>query len=86
MNNDTQATDVHFNLYEVWLRTITAQSSDTEINLQTAEFSLRRNPMELLEDWVNDFPDFVDLFGSVTDNSTFQSVVVSSTNKRSVKN
>lgn len=76
--------DKPFGLYEIWLRAITSQSSDTEINIQTAEFSLRRNPMELLEDWINDFQDFINLFGPVTETSTFQCAVVSSTSSRYV--
>lgn len=70
-------------LYEVWLRAVTRRTGDTEVNFQTAEFSLRSNPMHLLESWVNDYPDFTHLFGRVgRDAKSFQCAIVAATRYR----
>ncbi|KAH0483650.1 MAG: uncharacterized protein KVP18_004957 [Porospora cf. gigantea A] len=68
--------------YEAWLGWVTGQLAETEIDLQRGKYSLRRNRMEVLELWVNDFADFVDIFGEVDDTSSFQCALISATRQR----
>uniref|UniRef100_A0A0G4IG68 ubiquitinyl hydrolase 1 n=1 Tax=Chromera velia CCMP2878 TaxID=1169474 RepID=A0A0G4IG68_9ALVE len=68
--------------YEEWLRAATSQTEDTEVNLQTGQFSLKQNRMEILGPWVNKFPDFVELFGAVSESSKIQSALVDASENR----
>eukprot|EP00921_Rhytidocystis_pertsovi_P014497 GHVQ01023442.1.p1 GENE.GHVQ01023442.1~~GHVQ01023442.1.p1 ORF type:complete len:995 (+),score=136.68 GHVQ01023442.1:2952-5936(+) len=68
--------------YEEWMREVVGVGADTEINLQLTEFSLKNNPMVLLGEWVNNYQDFIDLFGKVSESSTYQSALVAVTSQR----
>ncbi|KYK65659.1 EF hand domain-containing protein [Toxoplasma gondii TgCatPRC2] len=68
--------------YERWLRKQIDVPGDTEINLQLAEFTLKRNQMEMLGEWANDFVDFTDLFGLVSREGSFQCALVANTTER----
>ncbi|BAM40713.1 uncharacterized protein TOT_020000967 [Theileria orientalis strain Shintoku] len=62
--------------YEAWLKMKVMQHCDVEINFQTAEFSLKKNKLQLLGHWVNKYDHFVDIFGKVTNKTTIQSATV----------
>ncbi|UKK01646.2 hypothetical protein MACK_002464 [Theileria orientalis] len=62
--------------YETWLKMKVMQHCDVEINFQTAEFSLKKNKLQLLGHWVNKYDHFVDIFGKVTNKTTIQSATV----------
>ncbi|EKX73094.1 conserved hypothetical protein [Theileria equi strain WA] len=62
--------------YEGWLKLKVMQHCDIEINFQTAEFSLKKNRLQLLGHWVNQFPHFVDIMGKITNKATIQSATV----------
>ncbi|KAK2197865.1 bifunctional EF-Hand 1 [Babesia duncani] len=63
-------------VYEDWLKISVMQHCDIEINFQTVEFALKKNKLQLLGPWVNQFPHFVNLMGPVSAKSTVQSVTV----------
>ncbi|KAK1937540.1 hypothetical protein X943_002698 [Babesia divergens] len=62
--------------YEEWLKMRVMQHCDIEINFQTCELSLKKNRLQLLGQWVNQFPHYVELMGEVTRHSTVQSVTM----------
>lgn len=62
--------------YENWLKMKVMQHCDIEINFQTAEFSLKKNKLQLLGHWVNQYDHFVNIFGKVTNKTTIQSATV----------
>eukprot|EP01012_Entosiphon_sulcatum_P062087 TRINITY_DN8821_c0_g1_i1.p1 TRINITY_DN8821_c0_g1~~TRINITY_DN8821_c0_g1_i1.p1 ORF type:complete len:4205 (-),score=604.71 TRINITY_DN8821_c0_g1_i1:28-12642(-) len=68
--------------YEGWLRHVTTQRVDTEVNLQLGEFTLKRHPLQTLDDWANLFADFVHVFGEVTPAHPVQCAEVKHTTKR----
>jgi len=49
--------------FEEWLRRVTTLAVDTEINVQLGEFTLKKNPMQLLPDDVFAFEDFQYVIG-----------------------
>jgi len=49
--------------FEEWLRRVTTLAVDTEINVQLGEFTLKKNPMQLLPDDVFAFDDFKYVIG-----------------------
>ncbi|GBE62026.1 EF hand family protein [Babesia ovata] len=62
--------------YEEWLKMRVMQHCDIEINFQTCELSLKKNRLQLLGQWVNQFPHYVELLGQVNRRSTVQSATV----------
>jgi len=49
--------------FEEWLRRVTTLAVDTEINVQLGEFTLKKNPMQLLPDDIFAFEDFQYVIG-----------------------
>lgn len=62
--------------YEEWLKMRVMQHCDIEINFQTCELSLKKNRLQLLGQWVNQFPHYVELLGEIKRHSTVQSVTM----------
>ncbi|EDO05622.1 uncharacterized protein BBOV_IV000220 [Babesia bovis T2Bo] len=62
--------------YEEWLKMRVMQHCDIELNFQTCELTLKRNRLQLLGQWVNHFPHYVELLGQVNRQSTVQSATV----------
>ncbi|GFE55264.1 EF hand family protein, putative [Babesia ovis] len=62
--------------YEEWLKMRVMQHCDIELNFQTCELSLKKNRLQLLGQWVNQFPHYVELLGQVNRHSTVQSATV----------
>ncbi|CEL97859.1 unnamed protein product [Vitrella brassicaformis CCMP3155] len=68
--------------YESWLKQRVGRLSDSEMNLQLGDFSLRSQQMKLLGPWVNSFADFRALFGGVGADKAFQCAEVRRATKR----
>ena len=49
--------------YEAWLRVRISPSTETEINVQLGELTLKRHYMQLLEPEVSCHGDFLEVFG-----------------------
>lgn len=49
--------------FEEWMRVVTTQAVDTEINIQLGEFTLKKHPMQLLSDKFVLMDDFQQVFG-----------------------
>ena len=49
--------------FEEWLRQSTTLAVDTEVNIQLGEFTLKKNPMQLLPDVFLRYPDFIHVLG-----------------------
>eukprot|EP00919_Chromeraceae_sp_WS-2016_P010528 GHVR01024575.1.p1 GENE.GHVR01024575.1~~GHVR01024575.1.p1 ORF type:complete len:1627 (+),score=452.86 GHVR01024575.1:727-4881(+) len=67
--------------YESWLRNALRNDAEVEVSVQTGEFSLRKNAIEVLGDWVMEFPDFRALFGDQQRNKMQSALVSASTNR-----
>ena len=51
--------------YEEWLRHCSTSVIETEINLQTGEFTLKKKQTKQLSVDISDHEDFIDVFGQV---------------------
>ena len=65
-----------------WLLETTTNAADTEINVQLGTFTLRQNKVQVVDDWANAFPDFVDRFGRVGPTHSVPCAEVASTDAR----
>ena len=68
--------------YEEWLRHCSTSVIETEINLQTGEFTLKKQQTKQLSVDISDHPDFIDVFGNVAKENPVQCADVKITTKR----
>lgn len=68
--------------YEEWLRHCSTSVIETEINLQTGEFTLKKKQTKQLSVDISDHEDFIDVFGQVAKENPVQCADVMLTTKR----
>jgi hypothetical protein len=68
--------------FEAWLRETTTLMVNTEINVQLGEFTIKRHTTQPLDTYIQDHPDFVQVFQHVTKDDVIQCAEVKHTVRR----